>query len=44
MTPIKHPRSTLTTLRLTAIDTRLEALLESAAKKEPSYADFLAES
>jgi transposase len=44
MTPIKQPRSTLTTLSLTAIDTRLEALLESAAKKEPSYADFLAES
>ncbi len=31
-------------LNLTAIDARLEALLETAAKKEPSYADFLARS
>jgi len=28
-------------LSLTAIDARLETLLESASKKEPSYGDFL---
>jgi hypothetical protein len=28
---------------MTAIDARLDALLETAAKKEPSYADFLVE-
>jgi DNA replication protein DnaC len=43
MTPIEQLRSTLATLSLTAIDARLDALLETAAKKEPSYADFLAE-
>jgi DNA replication protein DnaC len=43
MTPFEQLRTTLSTLNLTAIDARLEALLESAAKKEPSYADFLAE-
>ncbi len=30
-------------LNLTAIDARLEDLLESASKKEPPYADFLLE-
>ena len=30
-------------MSLTAIDARLEPLLETAAKKEPSYADFLLE-
>ena len=30
-------------LSLTAIEARLEALLESASKKEPAYADFLLE-
>ena len=43
MTPIEKLRTTLATLSLTAIDMRLEALLETAAKKEPSYADFLAD-
>ncbi|MGA7831003.1 MAG: IS21-like element helper ATPase IstB [Terracidiphilus sp.] len=43
MTPIEQLRTTLATLSLTAIDARLEALLETAAKKEPSYAEFLAE-
>jgi DNA replication protein DnaC len=36
-------RTTLTALNLTAIDSRLEALLENAAQKEPAYADFLLE-
>lgn len=43
MTPIEQLRTTLAALSLTAIDARLDALLETAAKKEPSYADFLAE-
>jgi DNA replication protein DnaC len=43
MTPFERLRTTLTTLNLTAIDGRLETLLERAAKKEPSYADFLLE-
>src|SRR6201993_5657066 len=43
MTPVEQLRTTLATLSLTAIDARLEALLETAAKKEPSYADFLLE-
>src|SRR5947209_18574290 len=30
-------------MNLSAIDARLEALLEAASKKEPSYADFLLE-
>jgi DNA replication protein DnaC len=36
-------RSALTALSLTAVDARLETLLESASKKEPSYGDFLLE-
>lgn len=36
-------RTTLAALNLTAIDGRLEGLLESASKKEPPYADFLLE-
>jgi DNA replication protein DnaC len=36
-------RTTLASLSLTAIDARLETLLEGASKKEPSYADFLLE-
>src|SRR3569623_37656 len=40
---IERLRTTLAGLSLTAVDARLEALLESAAKKEPSYADFLLE-
>jgi DNA replication protein DnaC len=43
MTPLEQLRCTLAALSLTAIDARLEALLETAAKKEPSYADSLAE-
>jgi DNA replication protein DnaC len=39
----KRLRTTLGALSLTAIDARLEALLESASKKEPSYGDFLLE-
>lgn len=34
-------RTVLETLSLTAIDARLETLLEEASKKEPAYADFL---
>jgi DNA replication protein DnaC len=40
---LKRLRSTLAALSLTAIDARLETLLESASKKEPSYGDFLLE-
>ena len=43
MTPVEQLRTTLAALSLTAIDARLEGLLENAAKKEPSYADFLLE-
>src|SRR5438270_2468280 len=40
---IERLRTTLAAMNLTAIDARLEALLEAASKKEPSYADFLLE-
>src|SRR5438093_10359499 len=40
---LERLRTTLAALSLTAIDARLEALLESASKKEPAYADFLLE-
>src|ERR1700757_524051 len=43
MTPVEQLRTTLAALSLTAIDARLEGLLESASKKEPSYGDFLLE-
>jgi DNA replication protein DnaC len=43
MTAIEQLQSTLEALGLTAIEARLEALLERAAKSEPSYADFLLE-
>jgi DNA replication protein DnaC len=43
MTAIEQLRGTLDALGLTALETRLEGLLEHAAKKEPSYADFLLE-
>jgi hypothetical protein len=43
MTPLERLRTTLASLSLTAIDARLETLLEGASKKEPSYADFLLE-
>lgn len=42
-TPVEQLRTTLGALSLTAIDARLEGLLETASKKEPSYADFLLE-
>jgi hypothetical protein len=42
MTPIEQLRTTLAALSLTAVDARLETSLEAAAKKEPSYAFFLA--
>ena len=40
-TTVERLRTTLAALSLTAIDARLETLLESASKKEPSYGDFL---
>jgi DNA replication protein DnaC len=43
MTAIEQLQGTLDALGLTALETRLEGLLEDAAKKEPSYADFLLE-
>src|ERR1700757_1785974 len=41
MTPIERLQTSLTSLGLKAVEARLENLLEQAAKKEPSYADFL---
>src|ERR1700709_1176235 len=43
MTPLERWRTVLASLSLTAIDSRLETILEGASKKEPSYADFLLE-
>jgi hypothetical protein len=43
MSTIERLRTTLTALNLTAIDARLEPLLENASKKDPAYADFLLE-
>src|ERR1700678_2314983 len=40
---VERLRTTLAALNLTAVDARLECLLENASKKEPSYADFLLE-
>jgi DNA replication protein DnaC len=40
-TPIERLQTALETLGLKAVEARLENLLEEAAKKEPSYADFL---
>src|SRR5438105_7416446 len=42
-TTLERLRTTLAALSLTAIDARLDALLEGASKKEPAYADFLLE-
>src|SRR5277367_6668980 len=42
-TTVERLRTTLAALNLTAIDARLETLLESASKKESSYGDFLLE-
>ena len=41
MTAVEQLHERLDTLGLKAIDARLEALLEHAAKAEPAYADFL---
>ena len=41
MTTIEQLRTTLGALSLTAIDARLESLLETAAQQESAYADFL---
>jgi DNA replication protein DnaC len=41
VTVIDQLRQRLEGLGLTAVDARLEALLEQAAKSEPAYADFL---
>lgn len=43
MTTVERLQGTLNTLGLKAVEARLEGLLEQAAKKEPSYADFLDE-
>lgn len=43
MTVIDRLQETLGALSLTAVEARLESLLEQAAKKEPSYGDFLLE-
>lgn len=43
MTVIERLQSTLAGLGLTAVEARLESLLERASKTAPSYADFLLE-
>jgi DNA replication protein DnaC len=43
MSSIERLRETLGALSLTALEARLESLLEQASKKEPSYADLLLE-
>ena len=43
MSTLERLRTTLAALNLTAIDARLEPLLESASKNESAYADFLLE-
>jgi DNA replication protein DnaC len=43
MTVIERLQETLGALALTAVEGRLESLLEQAAKNEPSYGDFLLE-
>jgi DNA replication protein DnaC len=43
MTTIERLQTALNTLGLKAVEARLEGLLEQAAKKEPTYADFLEE-
>jgi hypothetical protein len=42
VTAIEQLQTTLNTLGLKAVESRLETLLEQASKKEPSYAEFLA--
>jgi DNA replication protein DnaC len=41
--PMDRLQTALTTLGLKAVEARLEGLLEQAAKKEPSFAEFLDE-
>src|SRR5918911_1089735 len=41
--PMERLQSALTTLGLKAVEARLDSLLEQAAKKEPSYTEFLDE-
>ena len=41
MTPIERLQTMLNSLGLKAVEARLEGLLEQAAKKETSYAEFL---
>ena len=41
MTSVERLHETLATLSLTAIEPRLDGMLEQAAKSEPSYGDFL---
>jgi DNA replication protein DnaC len=43
MTTVERLQTTLSGLGLTAIEARVEALLERASKQEPAYADFLLE-
>jgi len=43
VTAIEQLQETLSGLGLAAVEARLEGLLEQAAKKEPSYGDFLLE-
>ena len=43
MTPLEQLQGTLGSLGLTALEARLETVLEQASKQEPSYADFLLE-
>jgi len=43
VTALEQLQERLTSLGLTAVEAKLEALLEQAAKAEPAYADFLLE-
>src|SRR5580698_8067075 len=43
MMTIERLQAALSSLGLSAIEARLESLLERAAKQEPAYADFLVE-
>ena len=43
MTPLEQLQGTLGSLGLTALEARLEAVLEQASQQEPSYAGFLLE-
>ena len=43
MTAVERLQDSLQSLSLSAVEAKLESLLEQAAKKEPSYGDFLLE-